>query len=62
MKNKRRITVTLPETLIELLGSELKQWETSTSKQILWVLQGWVRDVKSEKNNHSLKGGECLLE
>ena len=43
--NKKRITLMLPEGLIELLNQELSVWETQTSKQIGLVLRDWVQKV-----------------
>lgn len=56
--NKKRITLMLPEGLIELLDQELCIWETQTSKQIGLVLRDWVQKVIETRTQPSSNGGE----
>jgi len=56
--NKKRITLMLPEGLIELLDQELSIWETQTSKQIGLVLRDWVQKVIETRTQPSSNGGE----
>jgi hypothetical protein len=56
--NKKRITLMLPEGLIELLDQELCIWETQTSKQIGLVLRDWVQKVIESRTQPSSNGGE----
>ena len=56
--NKKRVTLMLPEGLIELLDQELSIWETQTSKQIGLVLRDWVQKVIATRTQPSSNGGE----
>jgi hypothetical protein len=56
--DKKRITLMLPEGLIELLDQELSIWETQTSKQIGLVLRDWVQKVIETRTQPSSNGGE----